>query len=202
MERRDAPERIQSSSRKCAERRGARRREGNTQNGKYVHGQEPSVPREEEESVSPSSPFGKYDTTLEAALRPLAIYGNGSANGAWSPSCFTIFVQPKRRKKSIRLFFSLPPKKRRRDGGWQRRKGCRGDRGEGGGWERAACSLLFQAALERAPLRGKSYATSTARREAETIFTLFPRRPRFYIRSVTFHVMPTATNSCQTPTDV
>jgi len=101
MERCDAPERVQSSSRNCETARGK------YTNGKYVHGQEPSVPREEEESVSPSSPFGKYDTTLEAALRPLAIYGNGSANGAWSPSCLTIFVQSKR-KKSIRLFFSLP----------------------------------------------------------------------------------------------
>lgn len=68
--------------------------------GKYVY-KERDVPREGE-SVSPSSPFGKHDTMSEAAaLRPLAIYGNGSANGPWSQSCFTIFVQPKKRKKSI-----------------------------------------------------------------------------------------------------
>lgn len=49
----------------------------------------------------------KHDTTLEAAaLRPLAIYGNGSVNGAWSRSCFTIsFSRGKGRSRYV--FFSF-----------------------------------------------------------------------------------------------
>lgn len=157
----------------------------------------------EEESVSPSSPFGKYDTTLEAASRPLAIYGNGSANGAWSQSCFTIFVQSKKRKKSICFFFSP----QRNDDGMadgSTERVVAGEEKEKERMEEQRALLYFvQAAcpFEYASPRGKSYATSTAR-EVETSFTLFPRRPRFYVRFVTFHRTPTATNSCQMPMNV
>lgn len=89
------------------------------------------------------------------------------------------FSRRKGRSRYGCFFFLLLPKKRPRDANAER---VARDRA-------AWCSLLFQAGrdclLVRAPLRGKSYATSMAW-EAETIFTLFPRRS-FYIRSATFH---------------
>lgn len=87
---------------------------------KYVYKE-----RDVQRGKGPSLPFRKHDTTSEAAaLRPLAIYGNGLANGPWSRSCFTIFVQPKKRKKSIWLFFFCSPRRNDSDGVAQR-KGCR-----------------------------------------------------------------------------
>lgn len=55
--------------------------------------------------------------------------------------------------------------------------------------------------FKHASLRGKSCARSTTKK-IETIFTLFFRRPRCYVRSITFHGTSTATSSCLTSTDV
>lgn len=94
------------------------------------------------------------------------------------------FSRRKERSRYCCFFFPCSP--------WRNDVGVAAPKGlpeDGAAW----CSLLFQAELcclfVRASLRGKSYATSMAR-EAETIFTLFPRRS-FYIRSVTSPERPT-----------
>lgn len=141
-------------------------RDGGNTNGKCVHKEDVQRGRVRQSRLAFRE---KHDTTLEAAaLRPLAIYGNGSVNGAWSRSCFTIsFSRGKGRSRYV--FFSFI-KDRQTGGGRQRVARGQGVR------DRMVLFYFGQGRLfEHAPLRGKLYATSTVRK-AETIFILFPRR--------------------------
>lgn len=75
-------------------------------NGKYVYKERDA--HRGGESVSPSSPFETRYHVGGSILRPLAIYGNDSANGAWSRSFFTIFSFSREREESRDIFFVLP----------------------------------------------------------------------------------------------
>jgi len=67
------------------------------------------------ESVSPSSPFEKHDTTLEAAvLGPLAIYGNDSGKWGVEPKFLHDFRSAEK-EREVEIFFFCSPQK---NGGW------------------------------------------------------------------------------------
>lgn len=187
------PSVAETARRQADARRGA-------QTGKYAHERRRrDVQREAQSSALVRARLSRetrYQRWRQHSLRPLAIYGNDSANGAWGRTLLHDIRSAEEKEEVDMLFFSSRSKETT-PAERQRPKGLRAR-----GRERERRSdrsvLLFRTGHVRTCFAMWKIVRNNVdgARKTETIFTLFPRRPRFYIRSVTFNVeMPTvATN--------
>lgn len=128
------------------------------------------------ESVSPGSPFGRETRYHVGGSGTPTISYLRKRLGKWSvePKSLRRFSFSRERGRSRYVFF--PPQRNDR-----RVAGAKGLAPRRGGRDRMVLFYFGQGRLqllERVPLRGKSYAASTAR-EAENDFYPLPSSPRF-----------------------